>query len=411
LVRIAIAQDIHLVTREKESIFDQQMRVRLWLTICSIDLQASVAQVTRPMIAVDDVRPALSRIKNVNDEELSKEAADNNTLRDREELADVTLALIWYHLQVAGRLLHDPVQASPGRTQHDSVASHSMDLRWREQQAREFQLKALGLLSFCDTENSSYAWYTWHSAQYLVSSARISAARPITSVFSSNSTLLSFSKSHSDLFERTIGVLKKVLQMQSDPRAEGFRWHVAVSWTEIAIATSECLACHDPRIVSRIWPIIEAAFQLYESRAPQSKTYRILARRMQQMQQRWAVSSLHTIGQPSLPPTPLLTPSTMTMEDPSDPSWTVATPRSTNWSPLYSLPDDATLQSITSMNSDLALFPDAPILWKESVADNGSQQTIPGMNLWCSSSVNGSSFDDMNAADDPCSNREIPGFL
>jgi hypothetical protein len=410
LVRIATAQDIHVETREKESIFDQQMRARLWLTICYIDLQASVAQSTRPMITVDDVRPALSRIKNVNDEDLSKEAADNNSLQDREELADVTLALIWYHLQVTGRLLHNPVQGSPGRTQHDSVASHSMDPVWREQQAREFQRKALGLLSFCDTENSSYAWYTWHSAQYLVSSARISAVRPITSVFSNNSTLLSFSKSHSDLFERTIGVLKKVLQMQSDSRAEGFRWHVAVSWTEIAIATSECLACPDPRIVSRIWPTIEAVFQLYESRATQSKTYRILARRMQQMQQRWAISSLHTMGQPSLPPTPLLTPRTMPMEDSSDPSWTVATPMSTNWSPPYSLSDDATLQSITSMNSELVLFPDTPIIWKESIADNGSQQALPGMNLWCNSSVNGSCFDDMNVVEDAL-DREISGFL
>jgi hypothetical protein len=145
LVRIATAQDIHVETHEKESIFDQQMRTRLWLTICSIDLQASVAQSTRPMITVDDVRPSLSRIKNVNDEDLSKEAADNNTMQDREELADVTLALIWYHLQVTGRLLHDPVPGSQGRTQPDSVASHVTDHGWREQQAREFQRKALEL--------------------------------------------------------------------------------------------------------------------------------------------------------------------------------------------------------------------------------------------------------------------------
>jgi hypothetical protein len=103
------------------------------------------------------------------------------------------------------------------------------------------------------------------------------------------------------------------------------------------------------------------------------------------------------------------------MENPSDSSWTAATtPSSTNWSSLYSLPDDTTLQSITSRNSELALLSDAPIIWggKESVADNASQQAIPGMNLWCSSSVNASSFDDMNiAADDSCSSREILGFL
>jgi hypothetical protein len=432
LVRIATAQDIHVETQEKESFFDQQMRTRLWLTICSIDLQASLVRSTRPMITVDDVRPALSRIKNVNDEDLSKEPADSNTMQDREELADVTLALIWYHLQVTGRLLHDPVPGSYGRTQHDLVALHDTDQKWREQQAREFQRKTIGLLSFCDTENSPYAWFTWHNAQCLISSVRISAVRPITSVFTSDSTFLSGSKCHFDLFERTIAVLKKALQIQSDPRAEGFRWHVAVPWTEIAIATSECLACHDPRIVCRVWPTVEAAFQLYESRATQSKTYQILARRMQQMQQIWAraadmpslrqesyqyeiISSLHTSGQPVLPPTPSLTPRTVPIENPSDTGWTAATtPSSSIWSSLYNLPDETTLQSIASMDGESAPSSDAPMIWGGigSVAENGSQQATSAMNIWRNSSVSASSFDDMNiTADDSSSNRETMSFL
>ncbi|KAH8653276.1 hypothetical protein BGZ60DRAFT_497029 [Tricladium varicosporioides] len=430
LVRIATAQDIQEETKEKETFFDQQIRMRLWLTICWIDFQASVAQSTRPMITVEDVRPALSKIKNLNDDDLSKEPADNNTMQDREELTDVTLALIWFHLQVTGRLLHDPVPGSQSRTQLDSLASHDTDHKWREQQAREFQRTALGLLSFCDMETSPYAWFTWHSAQYLVSSVRISAVRPNTSVFSSNPTFLSRSKIHSDLFERTIGVLKKALQTQSDPRAEGFRWHVAVPWTEIAIATSECLACHDPRIVCRVWPTIEAAFQLYESRTAQSKTSRTLARRMQQVQQiqqRWAraagvpsleqaacqcenTSSLHTVGQAGLP---LLASNSVPMDNSSDPaSWTGATtPSSTDWSLLYSLPDDTAFQSVTSTSSELVLLPDTPMIWggKESVAENGSQEA---MNIWGSSSVNASSFDDMDiAADDLYANREILGLL
>jgi hypothetical protein len=428
LVRIATAQDIHEETKEKETFFDQQMRIRLWLTICWIDFQASVAQSTRPMITVDDVRPALSRIKNLNDEDLTKEPAENNTIQDREELTDVTLALIWFHLQVTGRLLHDPIPGSQSRTEHDLLASHVTDHEWREKQAREFQRTALGLLSFCDMETSPYAGFTWHSAQYLVSSVRISAVRPNTTVFSSNPMFLSRSKSHSDLFERTIGVLKKALQTQSDPRAEGFRWHVAVPWTEIAIATSECLACHDPRIVCRVWPTIEAAFQLYESRTAQSKTSRTLARRMQQMQQMqqmWARAasvpsleqaagqyensgSLYALGQAGLPSTPSLTPSSAPMDNSSDPAgWTRATtPSSTDWTSLYSLPDDTAFQSVTSMTGELALLTEAPTMWggKESLAES--------MNLWGSSSANASSSDDLDiAVDDLYGNREIMGLL
>lgn len=414
LVRIATAQEIHAETQERESTFDQQMRLRLWLTICSIDLQASMAQGTRPMITVDEVRPALSRMRIVNDEDLSNKGADNDTIQDREDLTDVTLAMIWYHLQVTGRLLHDLVPGCHDRTQLDSIASGVIDHAWREQQAREFQRKALGLISFCDTESSPYAWFTWHRAQCLVSSVRISATRPTSSVFSSNSTFLSRSKRGSDLFERTIAVLKKSLQMQSDPRAEGFRWHVNVPWTEIAIATSECLACHDPSIVCRVWPTIEAAFQLYKSRATQSKTYGILARRMQQMEQMWArtatmptlrqdscqyedTSSLHTVRQPALPRTPIFTPSTVATEISSDVSWTVATtPSSTDWTSLYSLPDD-TLQPIAPTNTEMERLTEATITWvgKESLAENGSQQAIRDMDLWCNSSFNASSFDAM----------------
>ncbi|KAK4502076.1 hypothetical protein PRZ48_007887 [Zasmidium cellare] len=448
LVRIATAQNIHVKEATiKDTVFNVQLRTRLWLTICLIDLQTSVAQSSQPLISVQDVKPALSAIKNVNDDDLTNQPASLSAIQDREELTDVTLAKIWYYFQVTGRLLHGSGSSTSDEADHSLGSFSGTDYGYREQEARDFQRNALGLLSFCDTESSPYAWFTWHTAQYLVSSVRISAVRPVSSALPPDSAFPVPSKGHPGLFERHIGVLKKALQMQRDPRAEGFRWFIAIPWTEIAIASSECLACNDPRIVCRAWHTIEAAFQLYESRAVRNKTYDMLLRRMnqvQQMQQAQQAKQIQQIQhiqqaqkihqtqqkqqsrlsqtpipsmqmQPtyqyqhadtvplmkqtsvpvkmehSLPPTPWPTPRN---NSPSETSWMATIPNSPSWSSSLSLMgDNIPNQSLASGSNDSALYPNAQTSWNDNKA---LQQALLSLDSWQSSGAGTTSFDNMN---------------
>lgn len=383
-------------------------------------------------------------------EDLTNQPASFSVLQDREELTDVTLAMIWYYFQVSGRLLHDSGSFTPDEADRGLGSFSGTDYKPREQEAREFHRNALGLLSFCDTESSPYPWFTWHTAQYLVSSVRISAVRPIASVLSPNSVFPIPSKDHPGLFERHIGVLKKALQMQRDPRAEGFRWFIAVPWTEIAIASSECLACNDPRTVCRAWHTIEAAFQLYESRAVRNKTYHMLVRRMQQVQQmqqaqqaqqiqqiqhmqqaqqihktqqsqqkqqaRFSSTPLPTLQtQPSypyehvngasmmeqtsvpvklehpLPPTAWPTPNT---NSPSDTSWMASIDNGPGWSSaLSTIGDSATGQFLASGSTNPAQYSNSQATWS---GNNALQQAILSLDSWPSSGMSTTSFDNMN---------------
>lgn len=54
-VAMRIGKDLGLyIGPDTEVFFDQQMRRRLWFTICLMDLQASFFQASEPLISVDE---------------------------------------------------------------------------------------------------------------------------------------------------------------------------------------------------------------------------------------------------------------------------------------------------------------------------------------------------------------------
>lgn len=89
-----------------EPFFHQQMRLRLWLTICLVDLQASFAQSTKPLISHQEAEMAVSRVRHINDFDFDLSTSEQ--LPDKEELTETTFALVTYRAQVAGRLLNFP---------------------------------------------------------------------------------------------------------------------------------------------------------------------------------------------------------------------------------------------------------------------------------------------------------------
>ncbi|KAK2596153.1 hypothetical protein QQS21_006430 [Conoideocrella luteorostrata] len=275
-VRLTMALGINHEPRRKgevtESFFHQQMRLRLWLTICLLDLQASFAQSTKPLISHRDAEVAVSKVRHINDDDFDLSTTEE--VLDREELTETTFALVTYRAQVAGRLLNFPAGENCGDSVNSAGGTSSTActaLPSREQRRRyvsQFQQQALVLLHFCDPESSSYAWFTWHSTQCLVSAMRLSELLPYQLGRGTQTPTTPPSPplgGDADLLRRTVQNLEKAQLMYSDPRGEGFRWYVTVPWLALSTAIAECNTCTDISLLRQAWPVIEASYRQYES--------------------------------------------------------------------------------------------------------------------------------------------------
>ena len=230
-VRLAKSMCVHIDPDNEgpwtETFFEQQCRRRLWLTICLLDLQASLAQASEPLISYDEVLPALSGIRHINDADMSPSTVQS--VPDREGLTDTTFALVTYHAQSSGRLLNFAALNAEGRPGNfdQSAMIRNPDQQLRQQQSRHFENRALELLHFCDPERSQYAWFVWHGVQCLVHSMRLSALRPLRRGSQNSYEIPAIPRqpsSDAELLQLAMRVLEKASLMHQDSRGEGFRW-------------------------------------------------------------------------------------------------------------------------------------------------------------------------------------------
>ncbi|KAJ5738176.1 VrtR2 [Penicillium malachiteum] len=281
-VRIAKALNLH--QDQGENFFEQQMRKRLWLTICLIDLQASFAQSSEPLISHKEVESALIHIRHINDFDMNPSTTDS--IADREGLTDTTFALITYHVQVAGRLLNFPnveptfcnSNGSHGGSSSSSVTSVSSvtimnDQKARKQHVRRFKQEALELLGFCDPESLPYAWFTWHGTQCLLAAVRLSEQRPLSrSVMGNQAPPLpsGVEAGDTELLRQALHNLEKAQLICNDPRGEGFRWYITIPRAALVANVAECYLCTDKVLLRRTWPVIEASYRHHEAVLRQS---------------------------------------------------------------------------------------------------------------------------------------------
>lgn len=237
--------------------FDVQIRKRLWLTICVLDMQTSLAQASKPLIDVDEVRTALASVRHVNDSEFGPETIKD--VPDREGLTDVTFALVKFHLQVMGR--------RPGDGRGPPSLGAGSQLKWEslQQHAQQFEKSVLQLLHFCDPEESPYAWFTWHSTQLYVAGARLAALRPLYRTKGGVQDMPPRMSDENELLHHTTRALEKMELMHRDPRTDDFRWMITIQWHILAIAIAECYICNDQDLVRRAWTSVESLYQRHES--------------------------------------------------------------------------------------------------------------------------------------------------
>lgn len=260
----------------QETFFEQQCRRRLWLTICLLDLQASFAQTSDPMISHDEVVPSLLGIRHINDADMDPARDVWSDMPDREGLTDTTFALVTYNAQSSGRQLNFAASNTGNSNGTAKGSQHQLDPRsqrdLRQQQSRQFEQKALELLHFCDPEQSGQAWFTWHGTQCLIASMRLSALRPIRRPHGDAqrlpaSPIAKKGSGDAELLKLALRVLEKATLIHGDMRGEGFRWYVNVPWLAIAIALAECYVSEDHEAIRQAWPLIERAYSHHEASA------------------------------------------------------------------------------------------------------------------------------------------------
>lgn len=277
---------------EIETFFDQQMRRRLWFTICLMDLQASFFQASEPLINVEE-SASTALPHRINDSDF--DPTTTHIEPDREGLTDTTFALVTYHAQRIGRLLnfarHDSRvdgSAAPTASTSTSTSSTSHSRRyepsWPQQQIRCFEEEVLCLLHFCDPEASPYAWFTWHGTQSIIATAQLAALRPLQRLGNEPPARR---EGNTELLRICLPVLEKSLLMHTDPRAEGFRWYVTIPWHALALAMAECYVSLDTALVRDAWPLVESSYLQYEANRGESLSGP-LSQLMRQMKEKLA---------------------------------------------------------------------------------------------------------------------------
>ncbi|KAL3460141.1 hypothetical protein BJX64DRAFT_290621 [Aspergillus heterothallicus] len=297
-VRSARSLGLHQDRRgPSESFFDQQTRSRLWLTICLLDIQSSVAQRSEPLVSYREAASALARVQLINDSDFGPITTDSVT--DRNGVTDTTFTLINYQVELAGSrlILPPPDPAYERKTSRGSsmktYSNRYQDPPIRKSQIRLFEESSLRLLDFCDPNSSAYAWFTCHSIQCLVAAVRLAAlsthSQQTNNAYVNGSMLAEQanrsekSRGNPEILHQALGYLKKMKAVQSDPRSEGFRWYLKMPWSALAIAIVECSVCNDIALVQRAWPLLQEWYQVYERSGEQVMSPDLVAL-MQRMQ-------------------------------------------------------------------------------------------------------------------------------
>ncbi|KAE8549272.1 hypothetical protein EYB25_007792 [Talaromyces marneffei] len=204
-VRVAQALNLHVESLgSTETFFNQQMRKRLWFTICLLDVQTCFDADSRPLVPLEMTQPTLPL--NVNDSDF--DPSFDGDPPERDEVTDVTFALFTYNLQICGRQLY-----------HIPRGEHSA----RGNILQSFKDNVLPLTRHCNPDDSNYSWLCYYASQNLISSTQLHAFRRPDQ----NSQQQEGQQGQqSSLLELCLRNLENIPRIHGDDRGEAFRWYI-----------------------------------------------------------------------------------------------------------------------------------------------------------------------------------------
>ena len=249
-VRLAIALGLNVDSgHNSESFLEQQMRRRLWYTICLLDLHSSFDRGSEPVIGHRSAQPQLPL--NINDSEFRPDSED--CFSDREGLTDMTKALVLYHAQATGKALGVQDDDTPSSAQAMSKTTSA-----RQQLVEQFELRTRKLLRYCDPASSPYAWSTFNGSLAALATMQLSVRRPLNH---NGRRGIAMDTDPTNILRLATTVLERDIIMRSDSHGEPFRWFCMVHWHPLAVAIAECYVCDNVAVLRHVWPTIEKSFE------------------------------------------------------------------------------------------------------------------------------------------------------
>ncbi|KAF3393437.1 Transcription factor vrtR2 [Talaromyces pinophilus] len=259
-VRVAQALNLHVESLSPtETFFNQQMRKRLWFTICLLDVQTCFDPDSRPLIPLEMTQPTLPL--NVNDSDFDPSSVGD--LPERDEVTDVTFALFTYNLQICGRRLY-----YIPRGEHLA----------RENILKSFKDSVLPLVRHCNPDDSDYSWLVYYASQNLISSTQLHVFRRPDHDHQQQQQQ---QQQQPSLLELCLENLENIPRIHGDDRGEGFRWYIQPQWPQILLAIKECFVTTDAALLKRAWPLIEDVVGHYEKthRGPNTRSRKLMLRK------------------------------------------------------------------------------------------------------------------------------------
>lgn len=255
--RLATAMSVNLdIGRASESFFDQQMRRRLWFSICHLDTHLAVDRGSETLHASKQ-HPELPL--NVNDDDFGPHTR-HGECKAREGFTEMSLIIIHHRLQTIGNVHKRLLESPPGNEGATSDGA-ALAIQQVESAVRDLQRD-------CDPNSSSYAWLVYHGASSILAGVKLYLRRPI------KPTMIVPVISETDppnVLRLAVTVLEHEIVKRTDPRGEPFRWFGMLQWHPLAVAIVECYACENTTLLQHVWPTIETSFDYHSGVLAQYK--------------------------------------------------------------------------------------------------------------------------------------------
>lgn len=241
-VRLATGMGINADnSKASESFFDQQMRRRLWYSICHMDSHLSFEHGSEPIIS-PKMHPRLPL--NINDHDFGPDS--EHQLKEREGFTEMSLALIHYKLQTIGK-----------SSMFDDTLSDETALK-----VAEVESAAKKLLRDCNPSSSAIAWSAYNGALSILAGLQLYLRRPMRTTSRARMTA---EQDSTNILRLAVTMLEHDIIKRTDARLEPFRWFGMGQWHSLAVAVAECYACDNVALLRHVWPTVETSFEYHST--------------------------------------------------------------------------------------------------------------------------------------------------
>ncbi|KAJ5833273.1 hypothetical protein N7474_001584 [Penicillium riverlandense] len=246
-LRVGQALCLHLAEPPFQiSVFEQQMRRRLWQAIGLLDLAASLDRASEPMMQsawLDSHPPA-----NINDEAIYFGMEAPIQEPPEGTFTDMTHPLILAAAQSVARMLAFRDFIEPGKK----------TIALRHQILKDFQQRVSTLLSGCKPDLFPFQLYAKRTAATINGVLQLLCLRPLQR----HQNFIPPHVPGEDLLRLAADNLQKLHESDSDPATASWMWfdYLWVPWHGLAVVLAELCVCKDPETLLKYWPVVEQVY-------------------------------------------------------------------------------------------------------------------------------------------------------